>query len=398
MGLVGYSDSEESGAENGSSTQEVTSNNGLKPAKPKFQKLIDRSDPHKIQVSLADSTGNGQTNQDEDGSERPGKRPRTDAGGFSGFNAMLPAPKKSAPLSSRTAHNSAKKAIGSGISLKTGPAPSFTRELLREAEPNADNAIENGGLDAIEKQPQQIHTDAEAAPSETSSTAVTQPDIRKKGNAMMFKPLSVARKPQKKKAVPQTKPNVASADIQAADTTSTAAKASRASIFSMDDSENDRSILAGHTAKLEYQPYYSDATERLEDVEPSETQQRTDPAQTAPQAQLAQAESLESLASSLNLTPAQRRQLFGRNATDKRVTVTTFNADAEYTANEEQRRAAEADGAQQQQPHNPVRAIAPGKHSLKQLVNAVAGQRDALEESFATGKRNRQEAGSKYGW
>ncbi|RMZ90737.1 hypothetical protein DV736_g2034, partial [Chaetothyriales sp. CBS 134916] len=48
--------------------------------------------------------------------------------------------------------------------------------------------------------------------------------------------------------------------------------------------------------------------------------------------------------------------------------------------------------------HNPVRAIAPGKHSLRQLVNAAQGQKDALEDSFAIGKQNKKEAGSKYGW
>jgi hypothetical protein len=48
--------------------------------------------------------------------------------------------------------------------------------------------------------------------------------------------------------------------------------------------------------------------------------------------------------------------------------------------------------------HNPVRSIAPGKHSLKQLVNAAQSQKDALAESFAKGYQNRKEAGSKYGW
>jgi hypothetical protein len=35
---------------------------------------------------------------------------------------------------------------------------------------------------------------------------------------------------------------------------------------------------------------------------------------------------------------------------------------------------------------------------LRQLLNAATTQKDALEESWAAGKRNKQEAGRKYGW
>ena len=79
-------------------------------------------------------------------------------------------------------------------------------------------------------------------------------------------------------------------------------------------------------------------------------------------------------------------------STDKVRGFINFNADDQYAANEEFR--AKGESVQ----HNPVRGIAPGKHSLKQLVNAAATQADALEEHFAQGKRNQKEAGSKYGW
>ena len=72
--------------------------------------------------------------------------------------------------------------------------------------------------------------------------------------------------------------------------------------------------------------------------------------------------------------------------------IINFNTDEEYLRNEELRAAGE------QVVHNPVRAIAPGKHSLKQLVNAAQSQKEALEESFAKGKSNRAEASSRYGW
>jgi hypothetical protein len=110
---------------------------------------------------------------------------------------------------------------------------------------------------------------------------------------------------------------------------------------------------------------------------------------TAPQ-------TVSELASTLNLSASERRQLFGRNAAKggipNSIEVTNFNLDAEYDANEELRAKGET------VTHNPLRSIAPGKHSLRQLVNAASTQKDALEESFATGKRNKKEGGMKYGW
>ena len=108
-------------------------------------------------------------------------------------------------------------------------------------------------------------------------------------------------------------------------------------------------------------------------------------------------QSLDTIASDLNLTEAQRRQLFGRQRGKgghdlSAISVVNFNTDQEYAHNEELR----ASGETIQ--HNPVRSLAPGKHSLKQLMNNAATQKEALEEHFASGKRNKKEAGSKYGW
>ncbi|EME44912.1 hypothetical protein DOTSEDRAFT_70825 [Dothistroma septosporum NZE10] len=92
----------------------------------------------------------------------------------------------------------------------------------------------------------------------------------------------------------------------------------------------------------------------------------------------------------MNLTPAQRRQLFGRNG--KSANVTHFNMDSEYAHNEELRQAGEV------VEHRAVKAIAPGKHSLQQLVNNARSQKDALDDKFAEGKANRSAGGAKYGW
>ena len=106
-------------------------------------------------------------------------------------------------------------------------------------------------------------------------------------------------------------------------------------------------------------------------------------------------ESLDNIADDLNLTAAQRRELFGRGgvSTQGVKRVINFNMDKEYQHNEELRAAGE------EVIHNPVRAIqGGGKHSLRQLVQNVQNQREALEDSFAKGKTNRKEASSKYGW
>lgn len=105
-------------------------------------------------------------------------------------------------------------------------------------------------------------------------------------------------------------------------------------------------------------------------------------------------QTLGNIADDLNLSRAQRRQLFGRTADPSKSRILHFNTDKEYIANQELAHQTDLAAAQ----HNPVRAIAPGKHTLQQLVNAASTQREALEESFAAGRRNKKEAGSKYGW
>lgn len=108
-----------------------------------------------------------------------------------------------------------------------------------------------------------------------------------------------------------------------------------------------------------------------------------------------QDESLGNIADDLNLSAAARRELFGRGGDSglSAKKVINFNMDQEYRHNEELRASGE------EQVHNPVKGIqGGGKHSLRQLVQNVQGQREALEESFAKGKGSRKEAGNRYGW
>ena len=136
----------------------------------------------------------------------------------------------------------------------------------------------------------------------------------------------------------------------------------------------------------------TESNEALEETELAAQNPSTNPPQTN---QTSGPHTLDSIASDLNLSASARRQLFGRrrgNDNSSTVNVINFNTDLEYKANEELRAAGET------VQHNPVRAIAPGKHNLKQLISAASSQREALEESFAKGKANKREAGSKYGW
>jgi hypothetical protein len=66
--------------------------------------------------------------------------------------------------------------------------------------------------------------------------------------------------------------------------------------------------------------------------------------------------------------------------------------DSEYASNEQMRQAGEV------VEHRAIKAIAPGKHSLQQLVNNARTQKDAMEDKWAEGKKNRGEGASKYGW
>ncbi|KAF3356635.1 hypothetical protein VdG1_06258 [Verticillium dahliae VDG1] len=169
------------------------------------------------------------------------------------------------------------------------------------------------------------------------------------------------------------------------------------SLFSLDSEPEPAPAPSTTSASGAYEPLFqTEAAARaynpyLDEAEPYANH----PAPTT--APTSDKESLHTIANDLNLSAAERRELFGRggpsNAQGAAATrVINFNTDQEYQHNEDLR----ASG--QEQTHNPVRSIAPGKHNLRQLVNAVQNNRDALEESFAKGKSNRKDASSRYGW
>lgn len=382
MVLVGYSDSEGSGDE--SPPPKTATSTTTKPpttSNPTFS--VNKANPRKIQVRLQDiSDTNGHTDD-----EPAPKRPRVGAGGFSGFNSFLPPPKRDAD-----AKIPSKPSTRKVFSLKTGAEPGFSRES--DAELRNSLAERDADAETTTNEAQDNTFPPVPKASQPSVLSTTVPVT--KGNPFMFKPLSVARGNKKKKSAyasstPATNSNISNinpanphsaADAPPDDRPAPAPK--KVSLFSMNHNLDSVPDPTPEDVEEDASLDTYDDFAPVDQVRESTKQNTT---ANGPQ-------SLDSIASDLNLSEADRRQLFGRKGqpTGSAVNVVNFNTDQEYAANEMFR----ASGEQVQ--HNPVRGIAPGKHSLKQLVNAAVGQKDALEESFATGRRNKKEAGNKYGW
>lgn len=372
MVLVAYSDSEGSDSEKPSKPAVEAASKPIRNQTAGF--AVNRSNSRKIQVSLGSSVVAPPENNDEPAP----KRMKVGSGGLGGFNAMLPAPKR---------ENEKKPAANGGarkvFSLKTGAEPGFSREAdaeLRQLFTEQDSTIQpNGG-------------------STTRVIPDTASDTAKIDNPMRFKPLSVSRNTNKKKHIVPTQPRKSAASIgriQGLGLASTSAAPyptpPKISLFS-----------AGHDAvatSTAFEKHDASDLDEITDQQTEDTNEHHDmpvndsqgKSQTAAPSQ---GQSLDTIASDLNLSAADRRKLLGREGkgATSAINIVNFNTDQEYAANEVLR----ASGEQAQ--HNPVRGIAPGKHSLKQLVNAASTQKDALEESFAAGKSNKREAGSRYGW
>ncbi|CAL3970727.1 unnamed protein product [Diplocarpon coronariae] len=393
MGLVDYSDSDASEAENTPVLRAVPVS-----SKAAFQKVVDRSNPGKIRVSLPQAALRDDAKTDEP----PTKRAKTGGGAFSGFNSFLPAPKRAAQTSvTLGGGNAAKKGLGSGVSLKTGAAPGFSREPEPAREYLEDEAAEP-----------EVSDDGPGMGlpmPKASQTGEHEPagEAKLVGKPLMFRPLSVSRKPKKKKMQLSAASPLAPASTTPVTPEPKAeqlAKRQKISLFSISPPQDE---VSTPVSRGEYKPVMLEVEEAgedenssfslepsYEDYTPHASQSFSSVLPAVPTPPVSQ--SLDDIAGDLKLSAAERRQLFGRQkggrGTQSATKIINFNTDQEYLHNEELRAAGE------QVTHNPVRAIAPGKHSLKQLVNAAQSQKEALEESFAKGKSNRAEASSRYGW
>lgn len=437
MALVSYSDSEGSDSENEAQVHQpvtakkessTTSADPFKASKPApgFSSLVDRGNPRKIRVALPEIKPEDGIHEEEDGPAR--KKPRTNGGGmFSGFNSLLPAPKRNTQNAAAAA---SKETSGTGaarkvFSLKTGAAPGFDRQADAEMRhEHALNETTGPAADGNHSDSTTPKPGSHLEDGDNDSGLLKEEDYKKKGNAMVFKPLSVARNPSKKKSpsmfaasravtdgVDQTKKGSAAAKTSlglspsgpspspSSDTASAAPAKPKISLFSFSKEETSTTLpdtaqatvhsSSGEYESVLYNPSDSDAVPGPQ-ADSSYGQQTVEPSSTSAASQ----PTLDTIVDDLNLSRSQRRQLLGRNPQAAKSRVLTFETDAEYAANQELASREEIAAAQ----HNPVRAIAPGKHTLRQLVHAANSQREALEESFAAGKRNKKEAGSKYGW
>lgn len=398
MGLVDYSDSE---SENEAPQNSVPVKAAVPTNKKPFQKLVDKANPGKILVNLPSAS----TTAEQAPSEEPAaKRIKTGGSKFSGFGSFLPPPKA---VSKPALTGAGKAAPKVGINLKTSSEAAFSRETVPNGgcdESNVGNFTEpsgSGGL-GLNLPPPKEFAQAQLSIPETQKPA---DEVKIVGKPLMFKPLSVARKPGKKNGV---KASTASKSAMPSSTTAQASGAVLAapaqdskaapppkknvSLFSF--GEDEPSIEAAPEETTEYEPEFT----AYDDSAYAEAQQQYADYSQPLAPSNADPNSLDSIADDLNLDPAARRELFGRGGGGKSKatakSVINFNLDKEYQHNQE----LQASGALDQQKHNPLRAIKPGKHSLQQLVNQVQSQRDALEENFAKNRSTQKQAGSRYGW
>jgi hypothetical protein len=420
--LAGYSDSESDG-EAPPAPRVVA-----KPtAKPAFQKVVDRSNPGRIKVNLPGASQSRSEKDDIQDDAPPSKKPRLGGGSsFGGFNAMLPAPKKpnvnaiSASEGSKPGSRGLGKGLASGVNLKTGAEPAFKRESKVEAEEYDETG------NPIKKEPMKredframlnLPTPKSERKTDTKPEVPTQetkvepePLQVPKPATPRFVPMSVGKGKKKKPAVPRP----AASLNETITTTSTDGSAStpqsqqpppeaklrkpKVSLFSV---SNEAELAPKETADVHYQPLLYGAeegggiamAEGAYDM-PAVNQH----AQYAPPSTGGQdSNNLTNIASELNLSEAERRQLFGKKGRGgpdySGANIKDFNTDMEYAHNEKLRQQGES------VQHNPLKSISgTGKNSLRSLVNVATTQKDALEDHFAAGARNKREAGNRYGW
>ena len=392
MALVGYSDSEGSDAEASIVPKPVPEEPST--SKASFKKVVDKSNSYKIRVNLPEPAKSATTDEDQDGEGPRVKRTKTDGGTFSGFNALLPAPKRDANTKGAAEASRAKRGgLRPGENLKTGATPGFNREAVAYgSEVDASYDVHSPAADpSLPSDIASNTNEAEACPTQYWPKTIAQPPKK----ATIFKPLSVARKPKSKTASQRIEVKAGTDLPPVRETSSSKLKKS---LFSSSEADEGPHATSW-TNEGPYEPLIYQATAEAKAEDPPFASHEPDVPYPDNRIPAADPNSLHSIADSLNLSASAKRQLLGRrhknaSASDtSAVSVADFNMDSEYAANELLRQAGE------QVQHNPVKSInAAGKNSLKQLVNTASSQKDALEEHFATGRRNKKEAGVKYGW
>ncbi|KAF2448080.1 hypothetical protein P171DRAFT_461115 [Karstenula rhodostoma CBS 690.94] len=409
MNLIGYSDSEDSGDDAPAISQPVA-----KPAsKPAFQKVVDRSNPGKIKLQLPSASQSHTAKDDIESEAPPAKKARIGGSAFGGFNAMLPAPKKPKVEAATTDAPSGKrglgKGLGAGVNLKTGAEPAFKRQRALDL----DDYDENGNPIKQEARKQEDFRALLNLPaSKTETKAAESPAATPKDVPAQPTPVS-DQTPARPRFMPKgmgwgkkKKPSAARAAATSAETEARSAAQSSSSAppteqkpppkpkVSLFGSVSQEVEAPAKQPTGEYQPliYGADQEQDETPIPDSAFQSHQNPVSHAPPP----SNDLTNIASELNLTDAERRQLFGRKGQgpdSSGAKFVDFNTDREYAHNEMLRQQGET------VQHNALKSISgTGKNSLRSLINVASTQKDALEEHFASGRRNKKEAGNKYGW
>ncbi|KAF2751510.1 hypothetical protein M011DRAFT_117056 [Sporormia fimetaria CBS 119925] len=417
MNLIAYSDSEGSDDETPQLPKPVA-----KPApKPTFHKVVDRSNPGKIKLNLPTPAHKTSEKDEIETEAPPAKRARTGGGAFGGFNAMLPAPKRpnataaagSSSGSLLSTNRGPGKALGVGVNLKTGAEPTFQRQPKEEEYDEEGNPVRRTqnkpmGKDDFRAMLNLPPPKTESAPeTKPASPSVDTPPVAESKPVAKpkFMPLSMARKKKPLHARASAAPANGSKPVSTSTSTTPVSEPKppakpapkpKVSLFSATEDVSAPTVEA--TSSSEYQPLlYNEQpveNEQHQSYEQSHAYPTLTPAgaDTAPDGP----QDLTNIASELNLTEAQRRQLFGRKGQDAGISaanIIEFNTDKEYAHNERLRQLGET------VQHNALKSISgTGKNSLRSLINVATTQKDALEEHFAAGRRNKKEAGNKYGW
>ncbi|EPE07358.1 stress activated map kinase interacting [Ophiostoma piceae UAMH 11346] len=422
MGLVDYNSDSDSGSDvEAPAPSAATSSTSTSAAKKPFQKLVDRANPGKILVNLptaaADAKAAGGDAEGDDG--RPAKRAKVGGGGgrFSGFGSFLPPPKKTPAAAAASTAASASKETTDSPSPSSLASPSSTSAPKRSAvnlKTSSEAAFARRGDDSVLGD---LSTPASFIQSLPPPKAPSIPrdqkaagDVKLVGNPLMFMPLSVSRKPVKKKAAAApARSTTASASAASAGTKRTAEEdtASASAMLPPLEKKKKVSLFSIGVDEPVHQPEGEEETEgeaQATETDYSSTYGAVPAAYgyeygTAEAAAVEHPESssLDAFANDMQLSAKERRELFGRTGAAKSAQISaTFNMDKEYRQNEQMRQSGEADA--QLQARNKVRTVMPGKHSLKQLVDAVHTQKDALEETFAKNRASQRESGGRYGW
>lgn len=366
MNLVAYSDSESDG--------EPESTPAPKPAKATAKKLVNPG-THKVTINLPKLKAEKDDLQKD---APPAKRAKL--GGGLNINAFLPAPKRPAA------------GLGKGVNLKTGAEAAFTR-APKTFEAEGEKQDIKDVIAELRARPSQAVNEENTGMGggNMDFPAPAQKEVKMVGSAMRFKPLSISRNAQKKKKRLPLPTAAASTPVTKSALVVAAPAKAKVSLFSIGQDQAQSSSTPGYSFFGED----DEGDEEEEQVNELAEEQTFEPASFAQPG----AQNLNSITKDMNLSDADMRQLFGRQAGKggkipdlSNMKVVSFNMDDEYKANNELIAKGEVIS------HNPVRGIAPGKHSLKQLVNAAATQKDALEEHFAKGRSNQAAASQRYGW